>query len=218
MKRTVFIIFAIASLLLSACSERGDNVVLEQYRGDYMCLYPGSSVVTEFYTDWLLEYLPHTVEDLGEGDSLLRGTLSESEKETYDLAIRESDALLTIKKEATKEERFLHTQRYKYTFEPGVYMDGLTEVRKDMILFDGRKNRDLDDYVQIRQIPYGEEYIVTTTETDEYKGVFSVRRYGNFVELKNDEYTYEIEYVSGGCKLTRISPEGEYVVTLDRYE
>lgn len=219
MKKIIFITCCLASFLLSACSEDSndnDNFINEHYNGTFMEKWPITSYPPDSFFDEILQYVPYTVEEVGEADPISMGTNGKSAETTYDLTIRKSDAVMTIQWKTEEGETFIHSKTVKYTYEAGVYMGGMIVVNSDAIIVNGKKYTELTDFSELRQIGYGEEYTEAKTETKGYKGVFSIRRYGNFVEFKNDDYTYEIEYVSGGCDLTRISPDKEYIGTLDR--
>ncbi|GFH87141.1 hypothetical protein [Bacteroides acidifaciens] len=214
--RKVFLFICSIFVLLCACSEHNDEIYSEHYVATFIELEPGDNIPEETYFDELFDYVPFTKQEVGMAEPMQKGAKGKRTETMYDLVIRTSDAILTIKGKTEEEKRFVQSKEFKYTYQPGVYLDGVIEVRSNAIIVNGKMYRPLIDFSESRKEAYGKEYIETATETTEYNGVFAIQRYEDIVELKNNDCTYKVEYVNGGCNLTEVSPNSKNIGVLEK--
>lgn len=216
MRKSVFFVCSIL-FLLCACSENDNNTHSEYYAATFIELEPGSNFPeNSFFHDKLFDYVPFNKEEVGIAEPIQKGSNGKRTEIMYDLAIRASDAVLSIKRKTEDEKRFVQSKEFKYTYTPGIYMNGLIEVNHNEIIVNGEVYRKLTNFSEIRRETYGEEYVETTTETEDYNGVFAIQQFENIVELKNNDYIYEVEYVNNGCNLIEISPDHKEIGILDK--
>nr|UVY59998.1 MAG: hypothetical protein [Bacteriophage sp.] len=216
MRKSVFLVCSIL-FLLCACSDNDNNTYSEHYAATFIELEPGNNVSEDnLFQDKLFDYVPFNKEEIGMAEPIQKGSNGKRTEITYDLVMQTSDAILSIKRKTEDEKRFVQSKEFKYTYTPGTYMNGLIEVNHNEIIVNGEIYRKLTNFSEIRKESYGEEYIETITETKDYHGVLAIQQLGNIVELKNDDYIYEVEYINSGCNLIEMFPDHKEIGILDR--
>lgn len=237
MKRiiTIGMVSLVVFTLLNACSENDEWS--EHYTGTFLEIVPGGSIqdsefsfnpddASRFFKQQLgVEFEEET--SISKEERVTKECWQHPETEkTYDLVIRESEADLYIqtKKDTTNiythEEYYVY--EYKYTFKPGIYRNGWIEVKENAILdtYAGSILMELEDFTttfrEIREREILEQYKKTDTAVEIYQGVFSCKRDEEKIVLSNSDYTFEVVLNGNECELTELSPEYEYIGTLDK--